>query len=145
MKTIKNTLAISVAITIGTTTFAQKISGEKVPAAVKSTFIKMCKGAVGTKWEMEKGNYEASYQASGKTISALFSKAGNMLESEVAIKTSDLPAPVLAYLKENRKGLAIHEADKITKANGQVNFEAEVNGKDMLFDKNGEFLKEQAD
>jgi hypothetical protein len=30
---------------------------------------------------------------------------------------------------------------KITKANGEVNYEAEVKGQDLIFDANGRFLK----
>jgi hypothetical protein len=51
-----------------------------------------------------------------------------------------LPAQALAYISQNYKDEKIEEMAKITKANGEVNFEAEVKGKDLIFDANGNFL-----
>jgi hypothetical protein len=78
-------------------------------------------------------------------MSALFEANGAMTESEMEIKVKELPAAILEYVKTNRKGAAIKEAAKVTKANGEVNYEAEVNGKDMIFDAAGNFLKEEKD
>ena len=86
--------------------------------------------------------YEAGFKQNGNTMSALFWANGTMTESEMDIKVSDLPAAVLAYVKEHYKGKAIKEGAKITKADGTVNYEAEVAGKDVIFDANGNFLKE---
>jgi hypothetical protein len=38
-------------------------------------------------------------------------------------------------------GAPIKEASKIVKTNGEVNYEALVNGKDVMFDSNGKFIK----
>jgi hypothetical protein len=75
-------------------------------------------------------------------MSALYEANGTMTESEMDIKVSDLPASVLAYVKENYKGKKIKEGAKITKSDGTVNYEAEVDGKDVIFDATGKFLKE---
>ncbi len=70
---------------------------------------------------------------------------GTVSETETGIKISDLPASVIEYVKSNHKGAAIEEAAKITKANGEVNYEAGVNDKDLIFDETGKFLKEESD
>ena len=75
----------------------------------------------------------------------MFEPNGTFTESEVDIKAAVLPATVLAYVKEHYKGKTIKEAAKITKADGAINYEAEVNGKDVIFDANGKFLKEMKD
>ena len=67
-------------------------------------------------------------------MSALFTADGTMTESEVDIAVSALPASVLNYVKTHYKGAAIKEGAKITKADGTVNYEAEVNKMDVLFD-----------
>jgi hypothetical protein len=39
----------------------------------------------------------------------------------------------------------VKETAKITKANGEVNYEVGIKGKDVLFDAKGKFLKEAKD
>ena len=129
---------------IGFSACAQKLDASKVPAAVKTAFVKQYPGLT-TKWEKEDGKFEASFKQNGKTMSALFEANGTMTESETDIKVSDLPANILAYVKEHYKGKTIKEGAKITKADGTVNYEAEVDGKDVIFDSNGKFLKEAKD
>lgn len=123
---------------------AQKLNNADVPAPVKASFTKKYPGAV-AKWEKEDGKYEAGFKKDGKTMSALFEVNGTFTESEVDIKTEDLPATVLAYVKEHYKGKTIKEGAKITKADGTINYEAEVDGNDVIFDAAGKFLKEVKD
>lgn len=68
-----------------------------------------------------------------------------MTESEMDIKVTDLPVTVLAYVKERYKGKTIKVGAKITTADSTVNYEAEVDGKDVIFYTNGKFLKEVKD
>lgn len=125
---------------IGFSANAQKIDASKVPAGVKASFAKQYPGAT-AKWEKEDGKFEAGFKQNGNTMSALFEANGTMTESELDIKVANLPAPVLAYVKEQYKSKPIKEGAKITKADGVVNYEAEVDGKDVIFDANGNFLK----
>ena len=75
-------------------------------------------------------------------MSVLFTADGTMTESEMDIAVKELPAAVLSYVKEHYKGAVIKEGAKITKADGTVNYEAEINKTDVLFDEKGKFLKE---
>lgn len=121
----------------GTAAFAQKIDAAKVPAAVKAAFDKNYSGVTGVKWEMEKDNYEVNFSKGNAKQSVLITKSGNILETETAIKTSDLPAAVTAYVTKNYKNEKIKEAAMIRKADGAINYEAEVKGMDLIFDKEG--------
>ena len=124
----------------GVSAYAQKIDESKVPAVVKEAFKKNF--AVATaKWELEKGNYEANFKEGNQTMSALFDPKGTWIETETDIKISELPAKVQAYVAQNYKGAKIKEAAKIKKANGTINYEAEVKGKDLIFDEQGNFIK----
>ena len=123
---------------------AQKLDASKVPAAVKASFAKQYPGAT-AKWEKEDGKFEAGFDHNGHEMSALFEANGTMTESEMGIKVSELPAAVTQYINTHHKGETIKEAAKITKANGEVNYEAEVKGKDLIFDASGKFLKEVKD
>jgi hypothetical protein len=123
---------------------AQKIPAAKVPAAIMASFAKQFPGITG-QWEKEAVKYEVNFKKNGVPMSALLDEKGNIAETEMEIKESDLPAASLAYLKEHYKGKKIKECAKITMANGSVNYEAEVNGKDVIFDANGKFIKEVND
>ena len=133
-----------VAVSIGLSACGQKIAAAKVPAAVKASFEKNYPGS-SAEWEKENGKYEANFKKDAVTMSALFEANGTFAESEMDIKVADLPAGVLAYVKEHYKGKTIKEGAKITKADGTVNYEAEVAGKDVIFDANGKFIKEAKD
>ena len=78
-------------------------------------------------------------------MSALFDANGKMTESEMDMAVSALPASVLAYVKAHYPGKKIKEGAKITRADGTVNYEAEVGGKDVLFSSDGKYLKEVKD
>ena len=120
---------------------AQKLDASKVPTSVKASFTKQYPN-VTAKWEKEDGKYEASFKQGSNNMSAMFEVNGTFTESEMDIKVVDLPASVLAYVKQYYKGKKIKEGAKITKADGTVNYEAEVGGKDLIFDADGKFLKE---
>ena len=138
---MKKVMIISAFIgAIGFSAFGQKLDASKVPAAVKSAFAKQYPG-VAVKWEKEDGKYEASFKQNRNSMSALFEANGTMIESEIDIKVADLPSAVLTYVKDHFKGKSIKEGAKITKADGTVTFEAEVAGKDVIFDANGKYIE----
>lgn len=116
----------------------------EIPAVVKESFSIEFPGAI-ARWDKEGDQYEANFRYKGKVMSALFEADGNMTESEVSIKISELPSPVLLYVKEHYKGAKIKEAAKITKSNGEINYEAEVRGLDVLFDEQRKFIREAKD
>jgi uncharacterized membrane protein YkoI len=122
---------------------AQKMDVAKVPAAVKTTFEKKYPGSI-AKWELEDGKYEASFKMAKTEMSATFEATGTLVESEEEIKTAALPAGVLAYVKSHYNKL-VKEAAKITLANGSINYEAHISGKDLIFDASGNFIKELKD
>ncbi|MBS1509252.1 MAG: PepSY-like domain-containing protein [Bacteroidetes bacterium] len=142
MKKLTTTLALFILLV--TAAQAQRLNASKVPAAVKASFEKKYTG-IAAKWEKEDGNYEASFTQNGNKQSATFSPDGTFTEVETAITESQLPAGVTAYVKAHYSGKTIKEAAKIIKADGTVNYEAEVNGKDVIFDAGGKFIKEMKD
>lgn len=135
LNTMKTLLLMLAAITTFGC-YAQK----ETPAAVQEAFP----GVTVKKWEKEDGNYEAYFTKDGKTMSATFDAKGTWMETETDIAVKDLPAPVSAYIKEHYSGSAIKEAAMLKTPKGDM-YEAEVKGKDLLFDMNGKFLKEEKD
>ena len=138
---MKKLLFFVLAAALATNLEAQMISPSKVPAAVTNGFKKHHPDVKSVTWEAENGNFEANYKKNGGSYSEVFDKNGNLLETEVDIKVSELPAAVPGYVKSHYKS-PIKEASKITKSNGEVEYEAALNDKDVIFDANGKYQKE---
>jgi len=121
---------------------AQKLKESQVPASVTGAFKKQFPNTNAT-WEKEGMNYEVNFKHDGKTMSSVIDANGSILETETDMATADLPAAIRTYVKEHYSNASIKEAAKIVKANGEVTYEALVKGKDVIFDANGKFLKEE--
>src|SRR5258706_10233732 len=124
-------MMLALAAVIGFSACSQKLDESNVPDVVKTAFAKQYPGTA-AKWEMEDGKYEASFKQNNDAMSVLYEANGSMTESEVDIKVEDLPAALLAYVKDHYSGKTIKEGAKITKADGTVNYEAEVDDKDVI-------------
>ena len=121
-----------------------KFKESQVPAATKQAFEKNYPGIKGT-WDKEDNNYEVSFKKAGKDMSVVIDESGTIVETETDIPVTYLPMTVQDYIKQHYAGMAIKEASTITKGNGEVNYEAEVDDKDVIFDANGKFIKEEKD
>ncbi|MFD0940842.1 hypothetical protein [Pedobacter boryungensis] len=121
---------------LASASYAQKLNASKVPAAVKTAFAK-AHASTKVNWSKEEVNYEAEFTLNGKETSEVYTAAGVLTETEVEIKVSEFPDAV----KMKLKGMKVTEAAKITKADGSIVYEAEVKGKDLLFDAKGNSVK----
>jgi hypothetical protein len=122
--------------------FAQTLKKANVPAAVQNALTQKYPGASHVVWEKEKGNYEANWGGkSNEDNSVIFTPSGAFVEMVVAIPISGLPAGVAAYVKKSYPGARISEAGRVTDAKGQTTYEAEIKGKDLIFDTAGNFIK----
>lgn len=112
-----------------------------VPAAAKATIARLYPGVKDVKWEKEDGNYEACLKHNGKELTLVIDAKGNVLETETTIAESALPAAVKAYITKYHAGKKIKETAEIVDAKGKKTYEAEVGGKDLIFDEKGQFIK----
>lgn len=134
--------AVAGCILFSVTAMAQKVKSSLVPAAASAALASKYPSATKVTWEKEKGNFEANWGGkSGEDMSVMFSPAGAFIEQVQAIKVSELPAGAAKYVKEKYNGAKIAEAGKVTDAAGKTMYEAEVKGKDLVFDEQGNFLK----
>ncbi|WP_300603039.1 hypothetical protein [Niabella sp.] len=125
------------------TGFAQSKSAAPVPAAVKTAFEHQYPGTK-AKWEPEDGNCEASFINKGVKTSAVYNKAGKLVETETAISGDAFPKAAKDYIARKKLGV-VTETAKIIKADGTVSYEAEIKKTDYLFDEKGNFLRTQKD
>lgn len=145
MKTsLRSFLFVMVAMMSPLLVTSQKIQEKDVPVSVKTALQKQYPKAAKVKWSKEADKFEAEFDLNKEETSVLMDASGNVLETEVEIEISQLPKGVAEYVKTNYKS-SIKEAAKITDANGSVSYEAEIKGKDLLFNSNGKFVKETKD
>jgi hypothetical protein len=142
---MKSPLLLAIALTISVVIVAQTGNQSLPPAAAKTAFAKAFPGAVKAKWEKEKNDYEVEFGLDGKKMSAVYDKTGLLKETEQDIKPGDLPADATSYVKMHYPKNNIKAAAKITKPNAEVNYEAELNKKDLIFDASGKFIREEKD
>lgn len=121
---------------------AQEMKSSDVPVAVKSAFEKLYPNVKDVDWEKENANYEAGFEINKTETSVVFDANGKVIETESEIKTSELPQNVIDYVAKNYSDAKIKEAAKITDADGKVMFEAETEKADLIFDSEGNFIKE---
>jgi len=140
---MKKTFLLTIAAALlGTGAMVKAAGNLEVPAAVKQSLAKKYPNATKITWEKEKGNYEANWGGkSGEDTSVTFTPKGEFVEEVDAIPVNQLPSAVFEYVKTNYKGAKIKEAGRVTDATGKKMFEAEIKGKDLLFDEKGKFLK----
>jgi len=138
----KNFLFVIAGAMLSGGSFAQDLKSKDVPAGVKEALAKKYPNAGKVSWEKEKGNYEANWGGkSGEDISVQFTPSGTFVEEVDAIPVSLLPPAVAAYIKAHYNGAKIKEAGKVTDAVGRKMFEAEIKGKDLIFNESGKFIK----
>ncbi|MEP6610442.1 MAG: PepSY-like domain-containing protein [Mucilaginibacter sp.] len=134
-------LAVAIALAAGGLK-AQDLKAKDVPAAVKEALMKKYPESAKVSWEKEKGNYEANWGGkSGEDNSVMFTPTGTFIEIVKAIPITDLPKSIAPYVKAHYNGAKIREAGKVTDAAGKTMYEAEIKGKDLIFDENGNFIK----
>jgi hypothetical protein len=148
MKKILGITAILFALS--STTFAQENEGGnehiKVPAAVKNANMKKYPESKThhVTWETEKGNYEANWGGKdGEANSVTYTPSGTFVEIVKEIPKSQLPQSTNSYIKQHYKTAKFGDVGKVLDAQGKTSYEVEINGKDVIFDKTGNFVKSE--
>lgn len=133
------------ALMISISVNAQKMNAAKVPPIVKASFAKQFPSATDVKWEKEGKTYEVALKNKDQEMTVSLDAKGTLVETEVGIKSTELPAAVLKFVNDNFKGKTIQSVDKIT-AGSKVTYEVVVQkGKALIFDAKGKFLEKEKD
>lgn len=129
---------ILLALLTSVLSFGQK---QPIPKKIKDAFYVYFPKAQKVSWEIEDGNYEAEFTDGDFKRALLFDKNAKVLETETIIPIIELRVAAIKYVTENYKNAEITEAARIIDASGKTTFEAEVKGKDLLFNSDGELLR----
>ena len=135
---------------LSNTTSAQENEGGNahinVPAVVKNENMKRYPESKTQHitWETEKGNYEANWGGQdGEANSVTYTPSGTFVEIVKAIPVSQLPQSANNYIKQHYQTAQFGDVGKVLDAQGKISYEVEINGKDVIFDSNGSFVKSE--
>ena len=121
---------------------AQKLNEAEVPVIIKNVFNKMYPGIKTAQWNKEGKLYEASFTKKSYKGTVLFDETGKWTVRKTTLPIATLPLKIKTYMQANYKNIKMIGATKITKATGEIQYEVEMNGKELFFTKDGEFIKE---
>ena len=126
-------------LSIGSWSMAKEesIDLDKTPAPVQASIKTLLgdKKFDSLEKEDEKGQtvYEVEYKVNGTGYSALITEAGEVIQHEVDIDPSAVPANILDAAKKTHDGSTIEEASFVN-ADGKIYYEFEVKAGDQTFD-----------
>ena len=116
---MKQLLTLTLAALLGLTAQAQKLTDDKVPAAVKAALIQRFPAAKQVAWEKEDAQaYEAKFTVGDNKQSANFDENGKWLSTETNIKKTDLPASIQSSIAKNFAGHDIGDPEKVESPEG---------------------------
>ncbi len=123
----------------------EKISAEKLPAAVKKAVQKKFPEAKvrGAAKEVEDGKttYEVELTVEGRAVDVAMNAEGKILEIEKEIPVAKLPAAVKKRLEAKYPGARIEKAEEITKGeDGPVRYEVVLKA-EVVFTAKGKVVK----
>ena len=93
--------------------FTQRVTPDKVPAAVLQAFAKKFPAATDVVYELKKNNYEIACRDKGVRVFANFNPAGKWLETKTAILEADLPKEVTDAIAKDFAGFRISEVNVV--------------------------------
>lgn len=124
-----------------TSSYAQTLMVNEVPAAVTKAFKKSHSKVDTVQWSKVGDNYKAKYAVKMKDIAITYNALGKLKETETEITVASLPTPVLKYINENYPADIVKWSSKIISARGKLIYAVKIKGMDLTFDSNGKIIK----
>jgi hypothetical protein len=116
----------------------------KAPVEVQQSLEKKYPGISKVQWDLEKdGSWEAEFVKNGVKTAVTFLSDGSLKETEEELSWSNFPSNAQAYIKKEYPNKKIEDYTKISDSKGIITYEAEVDDKDIIFDVEGHFLKNE--
>lgn len=119
----------------------QKMNSKDVPVAVMDSFSNNYPTINDADWNKDGSNYSAGFEENKMERTVTYAGSGVLVGINEEIVVSAIPDLAAAYVQKNYTGNEIDSASKITVADGTVTYSTEVDGKDLVFDSKGNFVK----
>lgn len=140
------TVAFSLFLLIGISC-QDRTKNREAPEKIKEAFLKIHPNATITKWNDEPPMWEIKYKDGDEEGAVSLDQSGKVTETELVIKENHLSNPkmIQEYIKVNYPGEAPNHFEKVAKPDGTITYEIQITGKELVFDNNGKFLREELD
>ncbi len=115
-----------------------------VPAEVKNENMIRCPESKTQQitLETENGNYEANCGGKdGEANSVTYMPSDTFVEIVKAIPVGQLPQPTNDYIKQHYEAAKFGDVGRVLDAHRKTSYEVAINGKDVIFGANGNFVK----
>lgn len=123
------------------TAFSQNKNEFEIPEKVIKTVQNLYPEIRKPEWEKDNEMYEVEFELNEKEISLKMNGNGDVVEREEEIEFRELPTPIHEFLKSNYQSVKIDEVSKVTLLEGTTMYEIEMKDQDLLFDSQGNILK----
>ena len=138
---MKKILLFVVFIGLGLSTQAQKLAISDIPGTVKDAFKSDYPSVEDEAWTKVGNNFNAGFEENDLGKSVTYAATGTLVRTDEEIVVSDFPYSATAYMDKNHPGSEINSAYKVTLADGTVTYRAEIDGTELFFNSDGNFLK----
>ena len=71
----------------------------------------------------------------------IYDEAGKVKQSEMQVKISQLPTPILKYVNDNHPADVVKHSTKMTNAKGKSTYILKVKDLELVFDANGKYME----
>lgn len=140
---MKKLILMVAVVMISSLTFAQRVQENDVPVVVKTTIKERYPNAKNANWEREREHYKVNFKDRDQEHTVKIHSSGRIVETMMETDENAIPTNMKNYVANNYSNHKIRKAKKYTDANGHVTYETHVNGRDLVFDNNGNFLREK--
>jgi hypothetical protein len=140
---IRRWAAISLSLIFSIQVSAQVAVSTTVPQQVLASFqARYPSVTAGVTWTQDAGYYEPVFMQGGIQYVGYIDQKGRFIQTIAKLRASELPTVVTTYINQNYSGGKISDAGKIDFVGSMPSrYYAKVNGKELLFDNIGAFIK----
>ena len=131
---------VAILFLLNNNSFAQQEKTRKniaLPSTVKAAFIEKYPNASTVQWKRKDDDYEAMW-ANGRLVT--YTPSGKFIEETDPIPVNQLPEEATKYIHMTYNS-KITGAGKVTDRYDSTSYIAKVNGRELIFDMNGRFMK----
>jgi len=121
---------------------AQVVEVKDVPGVVVTTFQGSYPSVSHVEWRRVGTNYEADYMDNQNDSYVVYDPSGKVVEVAQGVTYTTVPEPAMTYVKTKYKGDKMTKVFKVKDSSGKVIYKGKVKDSYLLFDSNGNFIRE---
>jgi hypothetical protein len=138
---MKKLILVFAIIGLAAGSYAQNLTPADVPQPVVKSFTKKNPKVEQVEWSKSGDFYKATYADENSGKSVYYDEAGKVKQSEMDVKISQLPTPILKYVNDNHPADVVKHSTKMTNAKGKSTYILKVKDSELVFDANGKYME----